>query len=94
MNIICSTCDGRGCPACDIRNALRTIDTAPRDGTHILLVDLTIGATGFGWVSGIHQPACEVCHWFDDGFYSSNFGIDQTDPWSKYTHWLPLPRYA
>lgn len=79
------------------------IDTAPRDGAHILVADLTPGSAGFGYCGPILpgttwrsiQPWADVAHWFDDpddpGFYASSYGADQDAPFQRITHWMPIP---
>ena len=73
------------------------IETAPRDGTHILVAKFDNGM-GFGHSGPLNehgfrdiQPWQDVAHWFDDGFYSSVYGVDQAEPFIDCTHWMPLP---
>jgi hypothetical protein len=66
------------------------MDTAPRTGEHIQVINFD--GYGFGMCGGKRQHASDVVHWFDDGFYSSTFGAEQSEPMDKYfTHWRPLP---
>lgn len=78
----------------------RPIETAPRDGTHILVTDAHRG--GLGYCGPLNEHGfrdladwCDVVHWFDDpdepGFYSTSWGGDQEHPFSALTHWMPLP---
>lgn len=76
------------------------IETAPRDGTHILVTEAYRGGLGYcGPLNehGFRDPAdwCDVVHWFDDpeepGFYSTSWGGDQEHPFGNLTHWKPLP---
>ena len=67
------------------------IETAPKDGTYVLI---TGGAPGYGWDGRRHDfptPPCVVAaflepQWqfayYDSGFY----GI-----WINPTHWMPVP---
>lgn len=75
------------------REGWQTIETAPKDGTHILVADFTKGSTGFGHCgeSRVHQYFMDVAHWFDDGFYASSYGGGQSEPFLRLTHWMPLP---
>lgn len=80
---ICMPCVGEGA----ISHDWQPIETAPRDGGHILV---TIGnMQGFGsWPKP--QDMVTVAHWFEDGFYVSVFGGDERTA-IQYTHWMPLP---
>lgn len=71
----------------DVSQAMwRPIENAPKDGQHILVTDLT-GRTGFGR----GQAWANVVHWFNDGFYASSFGGEQSEPYGNLlTHWMPL----
>jgi hypothetical protein len=66
----------------------RSIDSAPRDGTHILSCRM-LGIR----VTNMTNPPT-VVHWFDDpdepGFYTS---VNETAPEHPFypTHWQPLP---
>jgi hypothetical protein len=65
------------------------IETAPKDGTHILAWRIPIGIRA---TNNTHPPT--VVHWFDDpdepGFYTS---VNERAPEHPFeaTHWMPLP---
>jgi hypothetical protein len=65
------------------------IDTAPRDGTHILAWRIPLGIRV---TNNTHPPT--VVHWFEDpdepGFYTSVNEIAPEHPFNP-THWMPLP---
>lgn len=76
------------------------IETAPRDGTHILVTQA--GRGGLGYCGPLNEHGfksladwCDVVHWFDDpadpGFYSTSWGGDQDAPFDGLTDWQPLP---
>lgn len=78
----------------------QSIETAPRDGTHILVTKA--GGGGLGYRGPINEHGfrdfadwCDVVHWFSDpynpGFYSTSWGGDQEKPFDGLTHWMPLP---
>lgn len=72
------------------------IESAPKDGTHILAADFTPNAVGFGWPNGVHQPLQCIVHWYVSnnpkftGLYCSTYGGDQKHP-MQFTHWRELP---
>jgi len=65
------------------------IDTAPKDGTHILAFRVPVGVS----FTNLTNPPT-VVHWFDDqdepGFYTS---VNERAPEYPFnpTHWMPLP---
>ena len=63
----------------------KPIETAPKDGTHILAYRVPIGIR---FTSMTNPPT--VVHWFDDGFYTSVNEIAPERPFDA-THWMPLP---
>jgi Protein of unknown function (DUF551) len=63
----------------------QSIETAPRDGTHILAYRMPIGIR----VTNMTNPPT-VVHWFYDGFYTSVNELDPETPFNP-THWMPLP---
>ena len=67
----------------------RDIDTAPKDGTHILAYRLPLGIR----FTNLTNPPT-VVHWFDDpcapGFYTSVNSIEPEHSFDP-THWMPLP---
>lgn len=69
--------------------AHQPIETAPKDGTHILAWRVPIGIR----VTNLTNPPT-VVHWFDDpddpGFYTSVNERAPDYPF-KATHWMPLP---
>lgn len=85
----------------------RPIDTAPRDGTKILLCryalltdvsDLPVDAKAAGWAERLFDPnAPKVWHccWVSGGFWSSKWDNwnDGVEPCGlrQPTHWMPLP---
>lgn len=79
----------------------RTIDSAPRDGTHVLVTRAHEGGLGYCGPMTKHgyrakADWCDVAHWYDDpddpGFYATSWGGDQEKPFDGLTHWMPLPR--
>lgn len=67
------------------------IDTAPRDGTHILACQ---AGTSFGWFDGQKAPAVQsVVHYWaspgEEGFYTS---VNELEPQRTFdaSHWKPL----
>jgi hypothetical protein len=81
-------------------SAWQPIETAPRDGTHILVTEA--GGGGLGHCGPLNEHGfreladwCDVVHWFNDpeapGFYSTSWGFDQSEPFAELTHWQPLP---
>jgi hypothetical protein len=74
------------------QTAAQTIDTAPKDGTHILAWRRPIGIRV---TDNTHPPT--VVHWFDDpdepGFYTSVNELAPEHPFNP-THWMPLPSFA
>ena len=65
------------------------IETAPKDGTHILAYRLPVGIR---FTNNTNPPT--VVHWFDDsdepGFYTSVNERAPEHPFNP-THWMPLP---
>ena len=65
------------------------IETAPRDGTHVLAYRVP---PGIRFTSLTNPPT--VVHWFDDpeepGFYTSVNELAPEHPFNP-THWMPLP---
>jgi hypothetical protein len=70
------------------RREWRPIETAPKDGTHILACRKPIGIRV---TVNTHPPT--VVHWFDDpndpGFYTSVNAVAPEYPYNP-THWQPL----
>lgn len=66
-----------------------SIETAPKDGTHILAFRMPIGIR---FTNNTNPPT--VVHWFDDpdepGFYTSVNEMAPERPFNP-THWMPLP---
>ena len=62
------------------------IETAPRDGTHILACNMR---ESFGYRDGPLPPIQTVVHWHEDGFYTSVNELAPTRPFPA-THWKPL----
>jgi hypothetical protein len=64
------------------------IETAPRDGSHILVYRLPVG---FRFTNKTNPPT--IAHWFDDpdepGFYTSVNELAPEHPFDA-THWMPL----
>lgn len=68
------------------------METAPKDGSHILAINAAVGTTGFGWYNGKNVPMQTVVHWWDhpgeEGWYAS---VDAGNHPLRLTHWMPLP---
>lgn len=66
------------------------IETAPKDGTHIL----ALGSGSFGWVAGKWRRQQTVVHWWpttgEEGFYTSVNECAPEHPFAA-THWMPIP---
>jgi hypothetical protein len=59
----------------------KPIESAPRDGRHVLLYRLM-------WGGNIQQ----VCFWRDNGWYIWDYGrLDAIDDLGGITHWMDLP---
>jgi hypothetical protein len=57
------------------------IETAPRDGTHIL-----------GYADGEMAAVYCLPTWYDDGWSLSVSGKPASDSYFWPTHWMPLPK--
>lgn len=74
--------------------AWRPIESAPKDGTHILVCDARKPFEGY-WTFNQRPPT--VAHYWldadnqDFGFYTSVNEIEQDKPLFGLTHWMPLP---
>jgi hypothetical protein len=80
------------CPECQGTGKVddyQTIETAPKDGTHILAYRKSVGIR----TTNLTNPPT-VVHWFDDpnqpGFYTSVNELAPERPFNP-THWMPLP---
>lgn len=64
----------------------KPIETAPRDGTPILVARLD---KAFGWVRGWSRwsGACGIYGWVSHGFFDVPGCLGLAHP----THWMPLP---
>jgi hypothetical protein len=67
------------------------IETAPKDGTNVLLFGLWAGE-----IHGVHDcPSMEIGYFSDgsdyEGFDWVATGGDYYCTWGKPTHWMPLP---
>ena len=65
----------------------RQIDTAPKDGTPILV---------FGGSQGRDDDKAEaeymgVVRWYFDSWYVANYDSGYYGQWHGATHWMPLP---
>lgn len=75
------------------------IETAPKDGRHIIVADMTPGRGGFGYCDTSDpknpQPWTAVVHWWshpgEEGFYLSSGGADERAI-TGITHWMPITR--
>lgn len=71
------------------RRLWQPIETAPKDGTHILAYRMPVGIR---FTNNTNPPT--VVHWFDDandpGFYTSVNAVAPEYPFNP-THWMPLP---
>jgi len=63
----------------------KPIETAPKDGSHILAYRLP---AGIRFTNNTNPPT--VVHWFDDGFYTSVNELAPERPFAP-THWMALP---
>lgn len=70
-------------------NEWKPIETAPKDGTHILAFRALIGIR----YTNLTNPPT-VVHWWDnpgeEGFYTSVNELEPQEPF-RATHWMPLP---
>lgn len=76
-----------------LKDQWQPISTAPKDGTHIVIALFSDGM-GFGYCGDppkLQKPWQDVAHWHEDGFYSSTYGGEQTQPFEA-SHWQPLLR--
>jgi len=64
----------------------RPIESAPKDGTHVLLFWNDEVLTGHWWPRGKVQYGAKG-NWTKD-----RFGLGSTAHWSAPTHWQPLPK--
>ena len=77
------------------RDRWRPIGSAPKDGSHILVADFSIGAIGFGWWYGKREPVAmqTVAHYWaapgEEGWYASVDSVGESP--LHVTHWQPLP---
>ena len=85
--------DGRRARVAELEaaQAWRPIESAPRDGTHVLARDVPLGIR----ITNLTHPPM-VVHWFDyigdaasSGWYLSHGAGD--GPAVSPTHWMPLP---
>jgi len=71
------------------------IETAPKDGTHILIGDFSGTGAGFGWYEGVRVAWQAIAHWWghegEEGFYLSTGASGDSDVPMKATHWMSLP---
>lgn len=73
-----------------LSNGWDSIKWAPKDGEHILAVDMSNRA-GFGAAPGkLWQPCATVVHWFQDGWYTSVNELEPERPFPA-THFMKLP---
>lgn len=66
----------------------KTIDSAPRDGTRILIAG---GTFELGWDDQIIADHIEIAFWHTDHWHGPE--ANAHDEWQKHrpTHWQPLP---
>lgn len=72
-------------PGVTAETGWRSMESAPKDGTHILACRVPIGIRT---TCNTHPPT--VVHWFDDGFYTSVNEMAPERPFEA-TAWMPLP---
>jgi hypothetical protein len=68
----------------------RTMETAPKDGTQILICGGTFtNDLCFGGPFEFRGPT--IVYWCDGGWCGDNAGAHDSYCWHTPTHWIPLP---
>lgn len=88
---LCKRC---GLPLARHERSWRPIESAPKDGTHVIVADFSIGAVGFGYFHGKVEPVPmqTAAHYWsnpgEEGWYASVDSVGEHP--LRVTHWQPL----
>lgn len=79
-------------------NGWSPIETAPKDGMHIIVANFAVGSIGYGYFRQSVEPVpfMTVAHYWahpgEEGFYLSAGASSPVDDQPlRVTHWRPLP---
>jgi len=79
-------------------NGWYPIESAPKDGMHVIVANFSIGSIGYGYFRQAREPVpfMTVAHYWsnpgEEGFYLSAGASSEIDDQPlQVTHWRPLP---